>query len=217
MDSLTIPEKCGVILLPDTILFPHGAMPLHIFEDRYRQMVEEALEGDCMFCIGNLLGSDSSNPEDHAAKVGTIGLIRASRESPDGTSNLALHGVFRVHFDEWLDEKPYPYARIHPLIDTTLTEEEEEDYLVLLRAAVNMALKKFPTQVSDQVNELLDRADDATTSADAIAQQFIHDPNDRQRLLENGEVRQRLDFVITFLQKAGLRADEDNKDGDFPF
>ncbi|MDB4284527.1 hypothetical protein N9888_02685, partial [Akkermansiaceae bacterium] len=61
MDSLTIPEKCGVILLPDTILFPHGAMPLHIFEDRYRQMVEEALEGDCMFCIGNLLGSDSSN------------------------------------------------------------------------------------------------------------------------------------------------------------
>ncbi|MEJ6635520.1 MAG: hypothetical protein QNL77_07370, partial [Akkermansiaceae bacterium] len=104
-----------------------------------------------------------------------------------------------------------------PLIDTTLTEEEEEDYLVLLRAAVNMALKKFPTQVSDQVNELLDRADDATTSADAIAQQFIHDPNDRQRLLENGEVRQRLDFVITFLQKAGLRADEDNKDGDFPF
>ncbi|MDB4681658.1 LON peptidase substrate-binding domain-containing protein [Akkermansiaceae bacterium] len=217
MDSLTIPEKCGVILLPDTILFPHGAMPLHIFEDRYRQMVEEALEGDCMFCIGNLLGSDSSNPEDHAAKVGTIGLIRASRESLDGTSNLVLHGVFRVHFDEWLDEKPYPYARIHPLIDTTLTEEEEEDYLVLLRAAVNMALKKFPTQVSDQVNELLDRADDATTSADAIAQQFIHDPNDRQRLLENGEVRQRLDFVITFLQKAGLRADEDNKDGDFPF
>jgi len=215
MDTLTIPEKCGVILLPDTVLFPHGAMPLHIFEDRYRQMVGEALEGDCLFCVGNLLGADSFNPEDHAAKVGTIGLIRASRESPDGTSNLVLHGVFRVHFDKWLDEKPYPVAAIRPLINTTLTEEEDEDYLVLLRAAVNMALKKFPTEVREQVNEVLDRAEDAITSADALAQQFIHDPNDRQRLLENPEVRQRLDFIITFLQKAGLRADEDEDDCPF--
>ena len=217
MSALTIPEKCGVILLPDTVLFPHGAMPLHIFEDRYRQMVEEALEGDCLFCVGNLLGADSFNPEDHAAKVGTIGLIRASREADDGTSNLVLHGVFRVHFDKWFDEKPYPVAAIRPLLNTTLSDDEEEDYLVLLRAAVDMALKKFPTQVRDQVHDILDRADDAATSSDAIAQQFIHDPNDRQRLLETGEVRQRLDFIITFLQKAGLRADEADDDIDTSF
>jgi len=109
MDSLNIPEKWDVILLPDTVLFPHGALPLHLFEPRYRQMLEEAIQGNAMFCVGNLLDDDSHDPERCAAPVGTIGLIRASRESDEGTSNLLLHGVFRVYFESWhSDEKPFP-------------------------------------------------------------------------------------------------------------
>jgi len=45
MSALHIPEQCGVILLPDCTLFPHGGLPLHIFEPRYRKMLEDAIEG----------------------------------------------------------------------------------------------------------------------------------------------------------------------------
>lgn len=202
MPSLTIPEKCGVILLPNSVLFPHGAMPLHIFEPRYRQMLEEALEGDCMFCVGNLLGSEDTDPETGCAPIGTVGLIRASREAKDGTSNLLLHGVIRVKFEEWLDEKPYPLARIFPILDTTLASHEEESYLDRLRKSMNRALSGFPSEVNEQLNKILDQAGDSASCADAVAQQFIHDPNDRQRLLETFEVRKRLDFLIHFLNKA---------------
>ncbi len=203
MNSLEIPEKCGVMLLPDTVLFPHGGMPLHIFEPRYRQMLDEALAGDCMFCIGNLLGDDSSDPERCAAPVGTVGLIRASRESEEGTSNLLLHGVFRVYFEKWHDDKPYPYASIRPVLDTTLPAAEEKEALDRLRRAINRALASFPSEVNEQINATLDKAGDSATSSDAIAQQFIHTPNDRQRLLETPEVRKRIDFLIDFLKKAG--------------
>ncbi len=203
MNSLTIPETCGVMLLPDTILFPHGGMPLHIFEPRYRQMLEEALEGDCMFCVGNLLGDDSSDPDRCAAPVGTIGLIRASRESEQGTSNLLLHGVFRVYFEEWLDDKPFPHAKIRPVLDTTLSAAEEKESLNRLRRAINRALSSFPSEVNEQINATLDKAGDSATCSDAVAQQFIHDPNDRQRLLETPEVRKRIDFLIQFLENAG--------------
>jgi len=203
MNSLNIPDKAGVILLPDTILFPHGALPLHVFEPRYRQMLEEAIEGECMFCVGNLLGDDSSDPERCAAPVGTLGLIRASRESDEGTSNLLLHGVIRVYFESWhTSEKPYPYASIRPVIDTTLPASEEAGYLSRLRKAMNKALSGFPEEVIAQLNETLDRAGDSGTCSDALAQQFIHDPNDRQRLLETPEVRKRLDFLIQFLENA---------------
>ncbi len=203
MNSLEIPEKCGVMLLPDTVLFPHGGMPLHIFEPRYRKMLEEALEGDCMFCVGNLLGDDSHDPERGAAPVGTIGLIRASRESEEGTSNLLLHGIFRVYFEEWHDEKPYPYASIRPVLDTTLPAHEEKESLDRLRRAINRALSSFPSEVNEQMNATLDKAGDSATCSDAVAQQFIHDPNDRQRLLETPEVRKRIDFLVRFLEKAG--------------
>ena len=203
MSSLSIPQTAGVLLIPDTILFPHGGMPLHIFEPRYQQMLEEALEGDCMFCMGNLLGDDSSDPGRCAAPVGTIGLIRASREGDTGTSNLLLHGIFRVAFEEWLDDKPYPHARIRPLLDTTLPKDEEEQALARLRFAVSQALSGFPEEVTQQMNETLDKAGDSGTCTDAVAQQFIHEPNDRQRLLETTEVRERLDFLIHFLENAG--------------
>ncbi len=202
MSSLTIPEKCGVILLPDTVLFPHGAMPLHIFEPRYRNMLEEALEGDCLFCVGNLMGQESDGLKHAAAKIGTIGLIRASRESQEGTSNLLLYGVFRVHFDEWLDEKPYPYAAISPMLSTTLSSSEIPESICVLRTCVNRALLKFPDTVSKRINDILNHVGDLTIMVDTVTQQFIHDPSDRQKLLEMSEVRQRLDFIIHFLENA---------------
>ncbi len=177
-------------------------MPLHIFEPRYRRMLDEALEGDCMFCIGNLLGDENADPETACAPVGTVGLIRASREAKDGTSNLLLHGVIRVKFDQWLSEKPYPCAEISPLIDTTLESREEDSYLDRLRKSMNRALSGFPSEVNEQMNKILDQAGDSASCSDAVAQQFIHDPNDRQRLLETSEVRKRLDFLIQFLNKA---------------
>ena len=173
-------------------------------------MIEEALEGDCLFCIGNLLGSDDHDPETHVAKIGTIGLIRASRESTEGTSNLILHGVFRVEFVEWfLDERPYPYAAIRPMLSTTLDASEEKILRKRLRAAANLVLAKLPAHVRGQVNLTLDKAGDAATVADAISQQFVHDPNDRQRLLATGEARERIDFLIQYLEKTGKT--------DFPF
>jgi len=69
---------------------------------------------------------------------------------------------------------------------------------------MNKALTGFPKEVTARLNDTLDRAGDSATSSDAIAQQFIHDPNDRQRLLETPEVRKRLDFLIQFLENAGL-------------
>lgn len=205
MESLKIPDRCGVILLPETVLFPHGALPLHIFEARYRIMIEEALEGDCLFCVGNLIGGDSQDPDSSAAPVGTVGLIRASKETEEGTSNLLLHGIFRVYFEKWhLDEKPYPYASIRPVIDTTLPALEEKEYLERLRRAMNKAISGFPSEVNTKLNETLDRAGDSATCSDAIAQQFVHDPTERQLLLEMPEVRKRLDFLISFLEKASL-------------
>lgn len=166
-------------------------------------MLDEALERDCMFCIGNLLGDDSSDPDRCAAPVGTVGLIRASRESENGTSNLLLHGVFRVAFEEWLNDKPYPHARLRPMIDTTLPEAEGKTQLARLRLTIRKVLAGFPPEVTEQMDATLDKAGDPGTVSDAVAQQFIHDPNDRQRLLETTEVRERLDFLIHFLENAG--------------
>ena len=199
MPSLKLPKHLGAILIPDCTLFPHGALPLHIFEDRYRQMLDEALEGDCLFCVGRLTRKESLPLEDCTAEIGTAGLIRASREQSDGHSDLILHGICRVRFAEWLPDKPYPFSRIEPLSSQLMSGEEVAREAQRLREAVESILLGFPDGVVLQVQALLERATDPSIMSDAVAQQFVHDSDLRQELLEEPDISKRIDVIITHL------------------
>ena len=202
MKAINIPEKCGVILLSDTTLFPHGGLPLFIFEPRYRRMIEDSINGDCLFCVGRLLQEEVPGNAPNAAAVGTIGLIRASREQQDGTSNLLLHGVIRVRFTRWLLERDYPLARIEPVISIPPPEEQESAAMKTLRAAVEDAIAGLPVEIRDNVNGLLDRADSAALMTDIVSQQFVHHPDLRQRLLEEDSVAARIPLLCEYLREA---------------
>lgn len=200
MTALHLPERIGAILLPDCTLFPHGALPLHIFEDRYRRMLNDALEGDCIFSVGRLVRDESEDLGYCTAPIGTAGLIRASREQPDGRSNLILHGICRVRFCEWLPDNPYPFARIEPVHSLDLSVEDSSRQTRRLREAVEMVLLDFPERIIKQVRDLLDRATDPPIMADAIAQQFVHDSALRQTLLEEPDVGARIDLLVEHLR-----------------
>ena len=201
MSALHIPEKCGVLLIENATLFPHGGMPLFIFEDHYRQMLDEALQGDCLFCVGRLHGGSAPGDPPDAAPIGTIGLVRASREQEDGTSQLLLHGVVRVRFNAWHDEKPYPYASIEPVLCEPLPPNQDRAGTATLKAAVEDAITDLPADVRDSVLGLLNRADSASLLTDIVAQQFIHEPDTRQAVLEESSIAARITMICDYLRK----------------
>ncbi|MGJ8633257.1 MAG: LON peptidase substrate-binding domain-containing protein [Luteolibacter sp.] len=194
MTGLNLPRECGVMLLPDCTLFPHGGLPLYIFEERYRRMLDDALEGDCVFAVGRVKEGDDSPPE-----IGTAGLIRASKEGEDGTSQLLLHGVIRVRFSEWLDDTPYPCAKIDPVTCEGLDGAQGEAAVKTLCGAVEDALSDTPDEVRAGVMTLLDQADDASLMSDLVAQQFVQDADLRQELLETRKVGERVRMLCEIL------------------
>ena len=196
------------MLLPDCTLFPHGGLPLYIFEPRYRQMLEEALEGDCFFAVARLLGAEMGDPAGYVAPVGTIGLVRASREQNDGTSQLLIHGVMRVRFTAWHDERDYPFASIEPVISVFTPENQSQAAMKTLRAAVEDAVRPLPDEVQAGVFALLDRADEPGLMTDIIAQQFIHEADLRQRLLEMDLVGERIPEICEYLRNASLTTED---------
>lgn len=202
MSGIHIPERCGVILLPDVSLFPHGGMPLHIFEPRYRAMLEDALEHESwMFAVGRLRRKESPDFADCVAPIGTIGLVRASRETEDGTFNVLLHGVFRVRFLEWHDDKPYPSASIVPVPVHFPANAKPDAAVKTLRGAVEDALEKVPEEVRSAVIQMLDRATDPIVLTDIVAQQFIHDPKMRTRIFELDSAAERIPWICDYLAK----------------
>src|SRR6266403_2637710 len=111
--SEILPKQLPVMPLPGAVLFPHALLPLYIFEPRYREMLEHALQRDRMFSVTLI---KPSCPEWHAPEdffhFATVGLIRACVGRDDGTSNLILEGLQRVRFAGFEQETPFPIARI---------------------------------------------------------------------------------------------------------
>ena len=202
MMGLNLPRKCGVMLLPDCTLFPHGGLPLYIFEERYRIMLEDALREECVFAVGRVRASGDGG-EDVISPIGTAGLVRASKENDNGTSRLLLHGVIRVRFCEWLSEKPYPYARIEPQLCSPVAAKQAQAAMKTLRGAVEDVIGGLPEEVKLSVMTLLDQAEEPGLMADLVAQQFVHEPDFRQELLETLPAGDRISKLCGFFGKMG--------------
>jgi hypothetical protein len=95
-DPSAFPTSFPIFPLPNVVLFPGTYLPLHIFEPRYRQMTEAAIDGDQV--IGMVLIRPDEDPMQRRAPifdVGCAGRIVESERFPDGRFNLLLHGARR--------------------------------------------------------------------------------------------------------------------------
>lgn len=91
-----LPDQIPLFPLPNVVLFPGVALPLHIFEPRYRSMVRETLETSHRMIGMTLLRGDwrdhyEGYPEIFA--IGCAGRVVSSEPLPDGRYNIMLHGM----------------------------------------------------------------------------------------------------------------------------
>jgi Lon protease-like protein len=198
--SVDLPDQVPVMPLPGAVLFPHALLPLYIFETRYREMLEHALQHDRMFSVALI---KPSCPEWHAPEdffhFATIGLIRACVGRSDGTSNLVLQGLHRVRFASFQQETPFPIAKID-IVESTNSATVETEALGEKVLELYQKLKRAERQLPPKVDRYLAQLGDLEMLADLIASTFVDDPLRRQRMLEEPSVNQRLRLLITFLQ-----------------
>lgn len=97
-----------------TVLLPSVVLPLHVFEPRYRALVEACLADDAEPEFGVVLierGSEVGGG-DTRTMVGTVARILEAAQLPDGRWALGTVGTRRVRIGTWLDDAPYPRAEV---------------------------------------------------------------------------------------------------------
>ena len=199
--STILPEQIPVMPLPGALLFPHALLPLYIFEPRYREMLEHALNHHRMFSVALIKPQHAQwrSPEDFFHIAG-VGLIRACVGRGDGTSNLILQGLERVRFTTFEQATPFPIATIDTLESDSVSSVETE----ALAAKVLELYSKFKgagRQLPAKVDRYLSDLGDPEMLADLVASTFINDALRRQRVLEELSVNQRLRLVIQYLRE----------------
>src|SRR5436190_17177350 len=95
-----------------TVLFPHAVLPLHVFEPRYRALVETCLHSDGRFGVVLIERGYEVGGGDTRFGVGTVARIVDAASTPDGRYLLATVGTERFRIRRWLDDDPFPRAEV---------------------------------------------------------------------------------------------------------
>lgn len=149
-------------------LFPGMPQPLHIFEPRYRRMLQDCLEGDGQFGIIPMPGGEVPA----TGAVGCTAHISATQALDDGRSNILVQGRERFTLEELLDvDTPYFQGMVTALHDTDAATVPPEriaeltrlgrDYLEALQALTDASLGEVtwsddPEEASLQAAALLE-------------------------------------------------------------
>lgn len=217
---MQVPEQIGsdvlkrlpIFPLPDAVLFPGVVLPLHVFEPRYRGLVEHCLATHRTMAIATLQPGYEREYEGRPAvhRVMGAGVIIGEARLPDGRWNIALKGVERVRM---LHEHPAdePYRVIAARRLPSESGPNDSALADRLKGFV-VTLSRLLPYVGPQLSELLRDATSPSQVVDVISGYFVEDPALRRALLEETSVERRVDRVQDVL--AGLLLDVAGNDDD---
>ena len=86
------------------VLFPRQILPLHIFEERYKLMIEEIINEDREFGVVLIERGNEVGGGDIRKNVGTLAKIIDFEKSNDGRWLLITEGTKRIETSKWLDD-----------------------------------------------------------------------------------------------------------------
>ncbi len=192
--------------LPNAVLFPGIGIPLHIFEPRYRAMMDCALGGERL--LGMVLLKDGWEDEYQGTppihQIGCLGEIDNEVRLPDGRWNFLLRGVSRFRIDSELQEdQPFRQAQV-ALLDEP-TENDPDERTSTLSSQLLMSVWRHLGE-SDEARNLLGQvySDNVplATLADRLAAVLTLPTDSKQQVLEARHAQDRAEIILGALAAA---------------
>jgi len=192
-----LPPTIPIFPLPNVVLFPSVFLPLHVFEPRYRQMVDDALNGDRIIGMVLLRSGWEGDYEGRPAvyPIGCAGVITHAERLPDGRFNIVLRGMEKFRITSEDDDRLYRVAHVEPLpewpadrVRTEMRDERRRLETLLVPQPEGPAERKVPTSMPDE------------DLVNALAQYLEFDPVEKQALLERDGILERCRSLIELLE-----------------
>jgi uncharacterized protein len=193
-----LPAVIPIFPLPNVVLFPHVFLPLHIFEPRYRAMVEDALAGDRIIGMVLLRPGWEKVYEHRPAiyPIGCAGLITHSERLPDGRFNIVLRGLEKFRVLSESHERAYRLARVETIAET-LAAEDRPLVSVERRRLEAMVAPGNDAPISDRA---LPKGMPDEDLVNGLAQYLELEPLEKQALLERDGLVSRCRSLIELLE-----------------
>jgi len=204
--SFSVEEFSGTVRLfplPNLVLFPYVMQPLHVFEPRYRELLEDALDGDRLITMAVLRPGWERDYEGRPPlyPVGCLGRVATYHRLDDGTYNLLLLGMHRVRLLQELEP-----SRSFRQATASICQDHFPVEKVGRRGRLHRELRETFLQIvpmlpdaHEQLDQLLGSDISLGVLTDVIAYMLDIDLGDKQVLLAESDVHRRAEILLGHL------------------
>ena len=190
--------------LPNLVVFPHVVQALHIFEPRYRAMLEDALAGDQLISMALLQPNWESKYEGRPPidPVTCIGRVVAHARLEDGRYNILLHGLRRATIvREFPPEHAFRIAEV-AVLDDLYPAGGAVQRSQIQRDLLQTFQKLLPESAAnrDQFEQLFNQQLPLGVLTDVVAYTFPFDVEFKRQMLAENNVDLRAQQLLGRLQ-----------------
>jgi len=201
-DKVSGTRELPLFPLP-VVLFPGVPLPLHIFEPRYRQMLDDVRVSNNLFGLAYFDPTIATTEVPPAGHVGCVAEVTETQTFPDGRSHILTLGVIRYRIDSYIERgDPYLVAQV------SYFEDDDEDDELLASPARDVAetftrIAQAVRTINDERASLPDISDtEPQRLSFLVAAAMEIDAEVKQELLELRSTSERLERLRGMLSIA---------------
>ena len=118
-DRSELPDILPIFPLPNVVLMPNASLPLFIFEERYKQMIQDCISGDRYLSVALLRkGWEQESGSPRPYPVAGFGRIVHASRLPNDCMDIVVQGMGRIRMLDFHDDRAYLSATVELLRPT---------------------------------------------------------------------------------------------------
>ena len=199
-DYTKIPEVLAVLPLRNIVVFPGMIVPLFVGRDKSIRALEDVMADDKQIMLVAQRDGDLDDPsEEDVYDIGTVGTILQLLKLPDGTVKVLVEGLRRAKLVDFVPNESFFQASVIGIEEEDL---DSPDLASLSKTVVGQfdnyvkMNRKIPQEVQNVIREI----DDPQKLADTVAGHLNIQISEKQALLENVSVAERLENVLGHME-----------------
>jgi len=197
----SLPQVIPILGLSDIVIFPGMVAPLLVETTQSTKLIDDVVAGDRLLGVALQRKPEAENPTpDEIHEVGCAARLLKMLKFPDNTVRVLVEGLWRVRIKEYTSTTPYLSAKFELMKDLT---EDSVELTAMMRNAQGQFqdIIKLSPALSEQVKIAALNTENPGHFTDLIAINLNLSLEERQALLENTSVKQRLSALLPMLNR----------------
>jgi ATP-dependent Lon protease len=200
-DVAQSPDLVPVLPLRDVVVYPNMVIPLFVGRGKSIEALESAMKDNKQILL--VAQKEATIDEPGFAdlyQVGTLAIILQLLKLPDGTIKILVEGKQRCKIQHYQEVNGYFCAIVSDIEEHLNLSEDELDVLQRTITSSFEQYVKLNNKIPPEVLNSLASIDDPSRFADTIAAHMTLKLDEKQKMLELGDVAQRLENLMILME-----------------